>query len=48
MLEMLNGKYREDTKGKYMFVNQLGKSVIDYALMSEGILRDLVDFRIGT
>jgi hypothetical protein len=25
MLEMLNGKYGEDTKGKYTFVNQLGK-----------------------
>jgi hypothetical protein len=47
MLEMLKGKYREDMKGKYTFVNQLGKSVIDYALMSEGILRNLVDFRIG-
>jgi hypothetical protein len=48
MLEMLNGKYGEDMKGEYTFVKQLGKSVIDYALMSEVILRDLVDFRIGT
>jgi hypothetical protein len=47
MFEMLNGKYGEDAKGEYTFVNQLGKSVINYALMSEGILRDLVDFRIG-
>jgi hypothetical protein len=47
-LEMLNGKYGEDTKGEYTFVNQLGKSVIDYALMSEGTLRDFVDFRTGT
>jgi hypothetical protein len=31
-LEMLNGKYGEDTKGEYTLVNQLGKSVIDYAL----------------
>jgi hypothetical protein len=42
MLEMLNGKYGEDTKGKYTFVNQLGKSFIDYALMSEGILREWI------
>jgi hypothetical protein len=47
-LEMLNGKYGEDMKGEYTFVNQLSKSVIDYALMYEGTLRDLVDFRIGT
>jgi hypothetical protein len=25
-----------------------GKSVINYALMSEGLLRDLMNFRIGT
>jgi hypothetical protein len=48
MLEMLNGKYREDMTGEYTFVNQLGKSVIDYALISESILRDLVNFKIGT
>jgi hypothetical protein len=47
-LEMLNGKYGEDTKGEYTFVNLLGKSVTDYTLMSEGTLRDFVDFRTGT
>jgi hypothetical protein len=35
-LEMLHGKYGEDTKGENTFVNQLGKSVTDNALMSEG------------
>lgn len=48
MLQTLNGKYGEDTKGEYTFVNQKGKSVVDYSAMSEGILRDLMDFRIGT
>jgi hypothetical protein len=48
MSEMLIGRYRTDTKGKYTSVNQLGKSVTDYALMSEGILRNFVDFRTGT
>jgi hypothetical protein len=47
MLEILNGKYGEDTKGEHTFVYQLGKSVTDNALMPEGMLRDLVDFRIG-
>jgi hypothetical protein len=35
MTEMLNAKYRKDTEGEYMFIIQLGKSVIQYALMSE-------------
>jgi hypothetical protein len=30
------------------FVNRLVKNVTDYVLMSEGIIRDSVDFRIGT
>jgi hypothetical protein len=48
VLEMLIGKYVEHTKGDYTFIYQLGESVTDCALMSETMLRDLVDFRIET
>jgi hypothetical protein len=41
-------KYGVDTKGEYTFVNQLGKSVVDHTLMSEGILSDVVGFRVET
>jgi hypothetical protein len=44
MLETLNGMYGEGMKGKCMFVNLLVKSVIDYALMSEGIIKGLNGF----
>jgi hypothetical protein len=47
MFEILNGKYFEDTIGEFTFVGQIGKSMVDYALMSEGLLLALVDFRIG-
>jgi hypothetical protein len=47
VFEILNGKYGEDTKVGFTFVSQIGKSVVDYALMSEGLLLDLVDLRIG-
>jgi hypothetical protein len=35
---MLNGKYGADTGGEFIFINQAGKSVIDYALVSEGLM----------
>jgi hypothetical protein len=38
----------EKTRRASKFVNQLSKSVRVYALVCEGTLRDLVDFRIGT
>jgi hypothetical protein len=45
--ENLNGKYGADTKGEYTFINQAGKSVIDYAVVSEGLINKLVEFKIG-
>jgi hypothetical protein len=47
VFEILNGKYGEDTKGEFTFVSQIDKSVVDCAVMSEGLLLDLVDFRVG-
>jgi hypothetical protein len=44
---ILNGKYEADTKGEYTFISQAGKSVIDYAVVSEGLINNLVEFRIG-
>jgi hypothetical protein len=46
-LEVLNGKYRSDTEGEFTFVNQLGSSVIDYALASDGIICNVIDFKVG-
>jgi hypothetical protein len=37
-LEIVNGKYGSDTEGEFTFVNQLGNSVIDYVLVSDGII----------
>jgi hypothetical protein len=45
---MLNGKHGSDTKGEFTFVNRLGKRVIDYALVSENILGNVLDFRVGS
>jgi exonuclease III len=45
--EILNGKYGADTNGEYTFINQAGKSVIDYAVVSEGLINKLVEFKIG-
>jgi hypothetical protein len=44
--EILNGKYGSDTGGEFTFVNQLGSSVIDYALAFDGIICN-VDFKVG-
>jgi hypothetical protein len=35
---ILNGKYGSDTVGEFTFINQLRRSVIDYALVSEGLV----------
>jgi hypothetical protein len=40
-------QYGEDIEGEFTFVSQTGKSVVDYALKSEGLLLDLVDYRVG-
>jgi hypothetical protein len=45
---ILNGKYGCDTVGEFTFINQLGRSVIDYAVVSEGLMGNLIDFKIGT
>jgi hypothetical protein len=41
VLEKFNFKYGIDTNGDY---NQLSKSGVDYASMSEDILSDLMEF----
>lgn len=38
---------RGDTKGEYTFFNQTGKSTIDFVLVSESLLSNLIEFRIG-
>jgi hypothetical protein len=45
--DILNGKYGADTKGEFTFISQAGKSVIDYAVASEGLIDKLVGFKIG-
>jgi hypothetical protein len=45
--DILNGKYGADSKGGFMFISQAGKSVIDYAVASEGLIDNLVEFKIG-
>jgi hypothetical protein len=39
--------YGADTKGELTFISQAGKSVIDYAVASEGLIDNLVGFKIG-
>jgi hypothetical protein len=34
--------------GEFTFINQLGRSVIDYTLVLEGLIGNLIDFKIGT
>jgi exonuclease III len=46
-LEILNGKYGSDAGGEFTFVNQLGSSVIDYVLASDGIICNVMDFKVG-
>jgi hypothetical protein len=45
--EILNRKNGADTKGEYRFINEDGKSVIDYAVASESLISNLVGFRLG-
>jgi hypothetical protein len=45
---ILNGKYGSNMVGDFTFINQLGRSVMDYTLVSEGLIGNLIDFRIGT
>jgi hypothetical protein len=46
--EMLNAKYGSDVQGEFTSVEQLRKSVTDYALVSESILGNVSDFRVGS
>jgi hypothetical protein len=32
--------------GEFTFINQLGRSVTDYALILEGLISTLIDFKI--
>jgi hypothetical protein len=45
VFEILNGKYGEDTKSEFAPFSQIGKSVVDYALMSEGLLLHVVEWK---
>jgi hypothetical protein len=37
----------EEEKGEVTFVNQMGKSTISYASMSEEALINLINFKVG-
>jgi hypothetical protein len=45
--DILNGKYGADSRGEFTFISQAGKSVIDYAVASEGLINNLVGVKIG-
>jgi hypothetical protein len=45
--DILNGKYGADSKGEFTFISHSGKSVIDYAVASEGLIDNLGGFKIG-
>jgi hypothetical protein len=44
---MLNGKFGSDIRGEFTFISKQHSSVIDYTLASEGLLKHIIDFRIG-
>jgi len=47
-LLIANGRLGEDKKyGHFTFVNANGKSVIDYAILSEYLFNEVINFRIG-
>ena len=48
MVEVLNGNYGEDDKVEVTSVNQMGKSTIKYASMSETALLNLINFTAGS
>jgi hypothetical protein len=48
IFEILNRKYGAGAKGEYTFINWAGNSVIDCALVMEGLIRYLVEFKIGS
>jgi hypothetical protein len=45
--DILNVKYGADTKGEFIFISQVGKTVIDYAVASKDLIDNLVEFKIG-
>jgi hypothetical protein len=47
VFEILNRKYGSDGNGEKTFINQAGKSVTDNVVVSEGLISNLVEFRIG-
>jgi hypothetical protein len=42
--EILNGKSGSDKKGEFTFINKLVSSVTDYALATDGIINNILDF----
>jgi hypothetical protein len=46
-LEVPNGIYGSDTGGEFTFFVQFGSSVIDYALMSDGVICNAIDLKVG-
>jgi hypothetical protein len=45
--DILNGKFGSDIRGEFTFINKQGSTMIDYTLVSEGILRNIIDCKIG-
>jgi hypothetical protein len=45
--DILNWKYGADSKGEFTFISQAGKSVIDYAMVTEGLIGRLAEFKVG-
>lgn len=43
--EILQGKHSKDMKGQFIRINKL--NVTDYALISEGVLHNLMTFKTG-
>lgn len=46
-LKILNGKFGPDKSLEFNVTTKLGSSVINYALVSEGIINNILDFKIG-
>lgn len=45
--ETLNGNFGSDIRGEFTYTSAIGSSVIDYALMTVGLLDRCRDFRVG-
>ena len=45
--EILDGKFGTDTRREFTFINKMSNTVIYYALASEGISSNSLDFKMG-